>query len=76
MKYLKALGYVSYIGELLALTVGARTLPLDVVAAQASDIVYRAVDQATKGQARRAIDREKLTSAVGTVVDVVVDVVR
>jgi len=75
MNYFKALGFVSYVIELLSLAGQSHALPAPALAGAAADIVYRAVDAALRGKASRAIDKEKLTNAVSELVDVILDVV-
>ena len=72
--FFKALGYVSYVIELLTLAASFKGTPNDVLAAQIADVIYRAVDRGTGGLASRSIPKDKITEAVRQIVDVVDDV--
>lgn len=74
--WFKALGYISYVIELLTLASQAPTLSKDQLAYRAADVVFRAVDYALQGKASRRVSRYKITEAVFVVVDAIDDVLR
>lgn len=72
--WFKALGYISYVIELLSLAPQFKGLSNELLASRLADIIYRAVDYGTKGLASRSIPKDKLVAAVRQVVDVIDDV--
>jgi hypothetical protein len=72
--WLQALGYISFIIELLSLVALAGRTPNQELARQAADILFRAVNRGLGGKAQHVIDKDKLTNAVAQIVDVIDDV--
>ena len=73
-RFMSVLPYAPFVAELL------RALRLfwgnpGALSERLADIVFSVVDQVTKGKASRAVHRERLTAAVRSVVEVIVDIV-
>lgn len=73
MRFVGVLPYAPYVWEVLtALRLFAGNPA--ALAERLADILFAAVDQFTRGQASRVVDRTRLTEAVRHVVDVFIDI--
>jgi hypothetical protein len=75
MGWFKAIGYISFVSEALALAALAKSLSPVQLAQRSADVLYKTLDYALGGRVVGRIDRQELNGAVGAVVKIIMDAV-
>lgn len=75
LKYAGYVGYLSYVYSIMeALTEYRTHKSAAMLAAKIANVVYDAVDFATKGKAGKRVERANVTAAVKSVTDLYIDI--